>query len=200
MYIPPQFREDRPEILHEAIRRIGLATLVTQGAAGLEANHLPLILEDGVLRGHFARANPVWKNLAPDQDVLAIFLGENFYVTPSWYPTKQETGKVVPTWNYLTVHAHGRISVYDDAARLRRLVEDLTAFHESRRPAPWAVADAPGEFIDAQLRAIVGFEIAITRLDGKWKMSQNRLPTDRAGVREGLAREGHDTLSGLIPR
>jgi transcriptional regulator len=139
MYIPANFREDRPEVLYEAIRQIAFATLVTQGSGGIEANHLPLLLEEGVLRGHVARANPVWTRLDPAQEALAIFLGPNAYITPSWYPTKAETGTVVPTWNYLAVHVYGRISLFDDAVRLRALVGALTQFHEAKRQAPWSV-------------------------------------------------------------
>src|SRR5476651_3834 len=138
MYTPDHFREDRPEVLDEAIRRIGFATLVT---AELEANHLPMLLEGGVLRGHVARANPVWK--AGDGAALAIFLGPHAYVSPSWYPSKADTGKAVPTWNYITVHARGRIRWFHDAAWLKAHVTALSATHESQRPDPWAVSDAP---------------------------------------------------------
>jgi transcriptional regulator len=200
MYIPAHFREDRPEILHQAIREIGFATLITQGGDGVEANHLPMLLEEGALKGHFARANPVWKSLDPGKEALAIFLGPNFYVTPSWYATKAETGKVVPTWNYLTVHAYGRLSLFDEEARLRSLVDGLTRRHESGRELPWSLNDAPSGFIDSQLRAIIGFEIAITRMDGKWKMSQNRVIADRQGVRDGLTDQGDEALASLIPQ
>lgn len=194
MYAPPHFREARPQVLHQAIRDIAFATLVTDGQNGLDANHLPFLLdaERGVLRGHVARANPVWKETRLDREALVIFLGPDAYVTPSWYATKAATGKVVPTWNYLTVHAHGRIAFFDDAARLRRLVTDLTERHEAGRAQPWAVSDAPEGYIDTMLRAIVGVEIAITRLEGKWKLSQNRDEADREGVRAGLAAEKPD--------
>ena len=199
MYVPPHFREDRVPVLHDAIRRIGFATLIIQGADGMEANHLPMLLDGDVLRGHFARANPVWKSIDTQQDSLAIFLGPNTYVTPSWYPTKADTGKVVPTWNYLTVHVYGHITLFDDPAWLRELVSALTQKHESERAAPWSIDDAPPEYIDNMLRAIVGFELAITRLEGKWKMSQNRELADRDGVRAGLARDGNDGLAQLMP-
>jgi transcriptional regulator len=200
MYNPPHFREDRPEILHQAIREIAFATLVTQTEEGIEATHLPLLLDAGrnVLRGHVARANPVWKQSRADRPALAIFLGLDFYVTPSWYATKQATGKVVPTWNYLTVHARGPVEFFDDAERLRTLVTDLTQVHEAPRAAPWAVSDAPAGYIDQMLRAIVGVEISIASLEGKWKMSQNREPQDRDGVRAGLAAEMPD-LTRLLP-
>jgi transcriptional regulator len=200
MYVPAHFREDRVEILHDAMRRIGLATLVTQGSEGVEANHLPLLLEEGVLRGHFARANPVWKSLNPDAEALAIFLGPHAYVSPSWYPSKAETGKAVPTWNYITVHARGRFTLRDDPAWLRAHVGALSATHEAASTAPWSVADAPADYIDGLLRAIVGFEISLTRLEGKWKLSQNRSAADIEGVRSELARNGGAELAGLMPK
>jgi transcriptional regulator len=190
MYVPAHFREDRAEILHDAIRRIGLATLVTQGADGVEANHLPMLLEDGVLRGHFARANPVWKNLKPEAEALAIFLGAHAYVSPNWYPSKVETGKAVPTWNYITVHARGRLTLREDPAWLRTHVSALSHVHEAGRARPWSVTDAPGDYIESMLRAIVGFELSVTRLEGKWKLSQNRGAADQEGVRDALARNG----------
>jgi transcriptional regulator len=198
MYNPPHFREDRPEILHQAIREIAFATLVTQTEEGFEATHLPLLLDAGrnVLRGHVARANPVWKQSRADRPALAIFLGPDFYVTPSWYATKQATGKVVPTWNYLTVHARSPVEFFDDAERLRTLVTDLTGCMKRRAPRPGS--DAPAGYIDQMLRAIVGVEISIASLEGKWKMSQNREPQDRNGVRVGLAAEMPD-LTRLLP-
>ena len=193
MYVPDHFREDRPDVLHDAMRRIGFATLVTQG---LEANHLPMLLEGGVLRGHVARANPVWK--AGAGEALAIFLGPHAYVSPSWYPSKAETGKAVPTWNYLTVHARGAINWIQDADWLRAHVGALSAAHETGRENPWAITDAPAGYVDGLLRAIVGFELTIAKLEGKWKLSQNRDAADRAGVREGLLRDGHEDLSRLM--
>jgi transcriptional regulator len=194
MYTPDQFREDRSDVLHDAMRSIGFATLVTQG---LEANHLPLLLAGNVLSGHVARANPVWKQ--GEGPALAIFLGEHFYVTPSWYPTKIETGKAVPTWNYVTVHARGTIRWIQDADWLKSHVTALTAMHENKRVEPWAVSDAPASYIDSLVRGIVGFELTIESLEGKAKLSQNREQRDRDGVRDGLAREGRDDLAQLIP-
>jgi transcriptional regulator len=197
MYVPNHFREDQPEVLHDAMRRIGFATLVTQG---LEANHLPMLLEntgDGaVLRGHVARANPVWKQ-GPGE-ALAIFLGPHAYVSPNWYPSKAETGKAVPTWNYITVHTRGTINWVQDADWLRSHVGALSATHEAGRENPWAISDAPASYLDGLLRAIVGFELAITKLEGKWKLSQNRDAADQAGVRDGLLRDGHEDLSRLM--
>jgi len=194
MYTPGAFREDRTDVLHDAMRGIGFATLVTQG---LEANHLPLLLSGNVLSGHVARPNPVWK--AGEGPALAIFLGEHFYVTPSWYPSKVETGKAVPTWNYVTVHARGTIRWIQDADWLKAHVTALTAMHEKKRVEPWAVSDAPESYIDSLVRGIVGFELVIESLEGKAKLSQNREQRDRDGVRDGLAREGYGDLAQLIP-
>jgi transcriptional regulator len=152
------------------------------------------------LRGHFARANPAWKNLSPGTDALAIFLGPHAYVSPNWYPSKAETGKAVPTWNYITVHARGRIALHDDAQWLRAHVGRLSETHEAGRPAPWKVEDAPKDYIDGLLRAIVGFELSISRLEGKWKLSQNRTAADIAGVRDALARESCDDIARLMGR
>jgi transcriptional regulator len=200
MYNPPHFREERPEVLLQAIRDIAFATLVNEGPDGIVANHLPFLLDPtrGVLRGHVARANPVWKEARTDRAALVIFLGPDAYVTPSWYATKAATGKVVPTWNYLTVHARGRLEFFDDETRLHRLVSDLTERHEAARPQPWAVSDAPSGYVDTMLRAIVGVELAITQLDGKWKLSQNRDAADRDGVRAGLAAE-HPDIARHMP-
>lgn len=195
MYTPDHFREDRIPVLHGAIREIGLGALVTAGAPGLEATHLPMLIEPapaplGSLIGHMARANPQWKNTAAGGQVLAIFTGPHTYVTPSWYASKAETGKVVPTWNYIAVHAYGDVEFFDERARLRAHVSRLTDAHESARANPWAVSDAPADYIEKMLGAIIGFTVSITRLEGKWKMSQNRSPQDRAGVVVGLQREG----------
>lgn len=199
MYVPAHFREDRIAVLHDAMRQFAFATLVTQGQGGIEANHLPLLLdaEAGILRGHVARANPVWRDIKPGTAVLAIFLGPHAYVSPSWYPTKAEIGKAVPTWNYLTVHARGTAQVIDDGDWLRAHVTALSDAHEAGRPDPWTIGDAPPAYVDSLLRAIVGIEIAITGLEGKWKLSQNR-PADIEGVREGLKQDGQAALAGLM--
>jgi len=194
MYVPVHFNEDRIEVLHDAIRSYGFATLVTSGEAELEASHLPMLLDKdpapfGTLFGHLARANPQWRRAKPGAEALAIFLGPNAYITPSWYATKQQTGKVVPTWNYLAVHAYGTLSFQENPEALRHHVSRLTETHEAGRAAPWAVTDAPADYVEQMLRAIVGFRLKITRLEGKWKMSQNRPEQDQAEVREGLARE-----------
>jgi transcriptional regulator len=194
MYNPAHFRETRVPVLHDLIRRHPLAALVTLGPDGLVANHIPMEVDPesgpwGTLRGHVARANPVWQEAARDVDALAIFAGPQRYITPSWYPTKQESGRVVPTWNYAVVHARGPLRAIDDPAWLRDFVTRLTARHEAERRAPWHVTDAPADFIERQLGAIVGIEIPLRRLEGKWKVSQNRAATDRVGVVAGL-REG----------
>ncbi len=205
MYVPPQFNEDRPEILAEAIRRAGLATLITHGADGLIASHVPMLLDadpvpHGTLLGHIARANPQWRGPASPTDALAIFAGPDAYITPSWYPAKQAHGRVVPTWNYVAVHAYGPVTFFDDPVRLLDIVRRLTEREEAHRTAPWAVSDAPAEFVAGMLKAIVGFAIPITRIEGKWKMSQNRDAADRDGVAKGLAEDGREAVAALIPR
>jgi transcriptional regulator len=194
MYVPTHFKEDRVAILHDAIRQYGFGTLVTSGEQELEASHLPMLLDPepaplGTVLGHLARANPQWQRVKPGVATLAIFLGPNTYITPSWYLTKQQTGKVVPTWNYLAIHAYGTVSFFDDSEELRAHVGRMTDTHETPRAAPWAVSDAPADFVEQMLKAIVGFRLRITKLEGKWKMSQNRPPQDVAGVLEGLAHE-----------
>jgi transcriptional regulator len=193
MYVPDHFREDRTEVLHQAMRQIGFATLVTQG---LDANHLPMLLDGNVLRGHVARANPVWKQA--EGPALAIFLGPHAYVSPNWYPSKAETGKAVPTWNYITVHARGRIAWRQEPDWLRAHVTALSDAHEAQRAQPWAVGDAPETYIQTMLRGVVGFELTIESLQGKYKLSQNRDAADRAGVREAFGREGLTDLARLM--
>ena len=199
MYRPDMFREDRTDVLQDAVRTIGFATLITDG---LEANHLPMLLQEAdgrqVLRGHVARANPVWKK--GEGAALAIFLGPHAYVSPNWYPSKAETGKAVPTWNYITVHARGRITWIQDADWLRTNVGQLSAMHEAGREVPWMISDAPANYIDSMLRAIVGFELAVETLEGKWKLSQNRDPADYAGARDGLVRDGREDVAKLMDR
>jgi len=199
MYCSAHFAETRPEVLRDLIRLHPLGTIVTMGPDGLRADHVPCLVEDagphGVLRAHVARANPLWRDTATDIDVLVVFQGPNRYVTPSWYATKHETGKVVPTWNYMVVHAHGQLRVVDDAPWVHALVSRLTDRFESERDAPWKVSDAPADFVGQQLRAIVGIEIPIARIEGKWKVSQNRVPADRQGVASGLRDVGADVMA-----
>ena len=193
MYVPDHFREDRKDVLYQAMRRIAFATLVTKD---LDANHLPMLLEGDVLRGHVARANPVWKS--GEGAALAIFLGPHAYVSPNWYPSKAQSGKAVPTWNYITVHARGTIHWRQEPDWLRAHVSALSHAQESLRPAPWQIGDAPESYIDSMLRGIVGFELFIESLEGKYKLSQNRDQADRAGVREAFAREGRDDIASLM--
>lgn len=191
MYVPPAFREDDLAALHATISDARLANLVTATAEGLVATPLPLLLAPeegphGTLYGHVARANLQWK-LPPVGEAMALFMGPDAYVSPSWYPSKQEHGKVVPTWNYIAVHAYGPAEFFDDPDRLLELVTRLTDRHERSRAKPWAVTDAPAPFIRAQLRGIVGVRMPILRIEGKRKMSQNRSEADRRGVAAGLA-------------
>jgi transcriptional regulator len=195
MYLPRHFTEERIPVMHDAIERTGLAVLVTIGTEGPEATHLPLLLDRGVaprgmLRGHLARANPQWRALEDGCPALIIFSGPESYVSPSWYPSKGDEGKVVPTWNYIAIHAYGRVEVFHDPDRLLGMVSDLTDHHERGREHPWAVKDAPSDYLHAQLAGIVGFEMMIERLEGKWKMSQNRSAADLGGVVDGLRRDG----------
>ncbi|WP_298185813.1 FMN-binding negative transcriptional regulator [uncultured Pseudomonas sp.] len=190
MYTPPAFRQNDLAQLHQQISACPLATLINQGANGLLASHLPLLLaadegEFGTLYGHFARANPHWRELEQGE-TLVIFQGPQAYVSPSWYPSKAEHGKAVPTWNYIAVHAHGQATLIEDSEGLLQLVSRLSAQHEAGRERPWAVSDAPPDYIDTMLRAIVGFALPIQRIEGQWKLSQNRTAVDREGVREGL--------------
>ena len=195
MYVPQHFAETRVEMLHELIRTYPFATLVALTADGLEAHHLPFELDPeptpfGMLRGHIARGNLLWRQVTSGAEVLAIFQGPHAYVSPSWYPSKEEAGKVVPTWNYVVVHAYGSLRFVDDKVWLHQFVNQLTTRYEVGRSDPWKVSDAPIDYIDKLLGAIVGVEIQITRLSGKWKASQNRPLADRRGVIEGLQREG----------
>ena len=208
MYVPSHFEETRPEVLHGLIREHSLAALVTLGPEGLNANHIPLELDPGpapfgTLRGHVARGNPVWRDFSRDVEALAVFQGPQAYISPAWYQTKRETGKVVPTYNYIVVHAYGPLRIIEDRTWLRGLVERLTNRYEAGRAEPWKVTDAPADFVEQMLGAIVGIEIPLTRLVGKWKVSQNRPSPDRDGVVTGL-REMNDrdaqAMSGLVKK
>jgi transcriptional regulator len=195
MYIPGHLDEPRVEVLHALMRARPLASLITLSAGGLDANHIPLHLSAdptpyGTLRGHVARVNPVWRDLARDVEALAIFHGPDAYISPSWYPTKAETGKAVPTWNFAVAHAYGTLRVIDDATWLRAHLETLSTSHEAAFPEPWQLSDAPRDYTDKLIGAIVGIEIGITRLRGKWKLSQNQPPQNQAGVIRGLRAGG----------
>ncbi|MCA0045945.1 FMN-binding negative transcriptional regulator [Mesorhizobium sp. B283B1A] len=206
MYTPPAFRDDDMDFLRASVRASPLANFVTATAEGLFASPLPLLLDEsegehGVIYGHLAKANPQCR-VPPLGDGLAIFMGPEAYVTPAWYATKQETGKVVPTWNYVTVHAYGPVEFFEDTGRLLEAVNRLTDHHEGERVSPWAVSDAPSDFVQAQLRGIVGMRMSITRIEGKRKMSQNRNAADRAGVAAGLAaseRASDREVASFIP-
>lgn len=195
MYIPEHFEETSVGVMHDLIRASPLATLVTLSSSGLNANHIPVHLVEspapfGTLQGHVARANPILDDFERNTEVLAVFHGPDCYITPSWYATKPETGKVVPTWNYAVVHAYGYVRVVDDVSWLRAQLEALTNHNESVFPEPWAVSDAPHEFTEKLVASIVGFEIVITRLLGKWKVSQNQPQKNRVSVLEGLKSSG----------
>ena len=205
MYLPSAFREDSIEVQHDFIRAHPLGVLMTSGKGGLMANHIPCLLypegPQGVLRLHMARANPQWQELAAGGECLVVFHGAQAYITPSWYATKAETHKVVPTWNFVAVHVWGQARIHDDPAWVRAQIGALTDAQEKARAQPWRVEDAPEDFIAAQMRAIVGVEIAITRIEGKWKVSQNRTVADRQGVTAGLANEqGDAVMAGLVAR
>jgi transcriptional regulator len=202
MYNPKHFEETRLDVLHEHIRKHPLAVLVALTSKGLEANHIPFEVDPdplpyGTLRGHVARANPLWRDFSADVQALVVFQGPDTYISPSWYPTKRETGKVVPTWNYAVVHAYGNLRFIDDSTWLRGFVEGLTNRYEAGRADPWHITDAPPDYIEQMLGAIVGIEINITRLEGKWKVSQNRPARDRDGVIDGLGREGRESAVAI---
>jgi transcriptional regulator len=202
MYLPSHFEEARQDVLHDFMRTHPFALLVTQGEPGLDANAVPFLLDAhrgplGTLRAHVARANPVWQDARRDADSLVVFQGPQAYVSPAWYATKAQTGKVVPTWNYLMVEARGRLRIHDDADWVRQLVGELTTVHEAARDTPWSVTDAPAHYIDTMLRAIVGIELELTSLRGKWKASQNRSAADRDGVAKGLSAVNRDDAQDM---
>ena len=198
MYQPPHFKEDRIEVMHELMRAHPFATLVSVQDGRLAADHLPLVIfpelsEKGTVRGHIAKANPLWKERAKlSPAILAVFQGPQAYVTPSWYPSKKEHGKVVPTWNYAVVQAHGELVFHDDPVWLAEHLQEITQRQEKHRPDPWAVNDAPDDYMARQLKGIVGIEFVIRQLEGKWKVSQNRNEQDRVGVQQGLLLEAGD--------
>jgi transcriptional regulator len=207
MYELPSFREDRLDVQHRLIRDHPLGVLVTAGSGGLMANLIPFLVEKdgpdaGTLRAHIARANPQMGELREVEECLVIFQGSQGYVSPSWYATKRESGKVVPTWNYATVHAWGRPQLIEDAAWIRRQIDALTRQQEASKPEPWKVEDAPEAFIASQMGGIIGVEIPISRIEGKWKLSQNRPEADRSGVVEGFRGLGEDgqAMAELVER
>jgi transcriptional regulator len=190
MYIPRANQEDRIPVLHKLIEDQPFASLITMGSSGLFASHIPMVLEQhgalGQLRGHISRANSQWRDYTPSIEALAIFSGSQHYITPNWYPEKQATGKVVPTWNYVVVHAYGYLKIIEDGEWLLAHLANLTNIHEAESPVPWKIGDAPQDYIASLAKGIVGLEITIERLEGKWKVSQNRSEQDRNGVAKGL--------------
>ncbi len=203
MYTPKHFEEQRPEVLQELMAAYPLAALVTNAVSGIEANHIPLLFDPepgphGVLLGHMARGNGQWRNWAANQQALAIFQGPQAYISPNWYPTKHENGRAVPTWNYVVVHAHGTIHVHDDPEWLRGFLNRLTATHEASENLPWKPSDAPVGYIDGLLKAIVGVELRITKLEGKWKVSQNQPEANRTGAAESLEWIGHSDMAQAV--
>jgi len=191
MYIPRANKEDRIPVLHKLMEEQPFASLITVGSSGLFASHIPMVLEQngtmGLLKGHISRANTQWRDYTPSVQALAIFSGPQHYITPTWYPEKQETGKVVPTWNYVVVHAYGHLKLIEDRDWLMAHLQSLVNIHEADSPVPWTVGDAPADYIASQVKGIVGLEMAIERIEGKWKVSQNRSEQDRRGVAKGLA-------------
>ena len=202
MYIPQHFAEDRTETLTEFVRSNPFCTLVTNGPEGLMASHIPLLFDsgggpNGTLRGHLAKANPQWRTYAQDSDVLAIFNGPHHYISPSWYPSKTEHGRVVPTWNYVAVHAYGQIRIVEDRDSLLHHLRKLTDSQEEGIPGRWRIDDAPPDYIDGMTSAIVGVEIEVTKLEGKWKVSQNRPAADREAVVARLRDLGGDAAVAI---
>jgi transcriptional regulator len=200
MYIPAHFAESRPEKLGRIIRDNPLGILVTHGGSGLDADHIPFEFDadegkHGVLTAHVARANPLWQRCPTGTPVMVVFRGAQAYISPNWYPSKHETHRQVPTWNYEVVHAHGTITLHDDERFARRIVARLTRRHESAEPEPWKMGDSAPDFINQQLRHIVGIEIAITSLVGKVKLGQNREARDRLGAAETLEARGHNAAA-----
>jgi transcriptional regulator len=208
VYIPKHYEERDLGVLHALIRSHPLGTWVTEAEGALAANHIPFLVdpaagERGLLVGHVARANPIWRTFSKTMPSLVIFQGPQSYITPSWYPSKHADGKAVPTWNYAVVHAHGLPRAIEDAAWLRRHVTALTERHEAERTVPWQVTDAPADYVDAMLKAIVGIEIPIDAIVGKWKASQNRPPADKRAIIAGLQERGGDEareMADLIRR
>ena len=203
MYIPAHFDEQRLPALHDLIEHNPLGVLITHGAGGLDANHLPFHLlrsegELGTLHAHVARANPVWREVADGDEILVVFRAAHAYISPSWYPSKHELHAQVPTWNYQVAHAHGRIAIRDDERFVRGVVGRLTRSHEAGEPVPWKMSDSAPAFLDAMVAQIVGVEIAITRLVGKFKLGQNKDARDRRGAGEALKARGHDEVGDAM--
>ena len=203
MYIPKLNEETRVEVLHGLMAAYPLATLVTVGAKGLIATHLPMVLEGGVLKGHIARANTQWREFDPEVEALAIFQRADHYISPNWYPEKNETGEVVPTWAYAVVHVYGRLRLVEDAEWMMGMLERLTDIHEAGSAAPWRVSDAPAEYIRGLLKRVIGVELTIGRMEGKWKLDQGESERSRVGVVKGLEAVGTPeslAMKGLVEK
>lgn len=203
MYLPPHFEETRLDVLHDLIEKAPLGILVTNGQAGLDANHLPFHIgrdegKFGVLHCHVARANPVWQDIATGDEVLVVFRAADAYISPNWYPSKRETKKQVPTWNYAVAHAHGRVTIRDDERYVRGVIARLTRSHESRQANPWKMSDSPKDYLDMMVKNIVGIEIEITRLTGKFKLSQNREARDILEAGATLKQQGDDMIGDAM--
>lgn len=202
MYLPSRYAESRTEAMHALMHAHPLAHLVTLGTDGLESNPLPFELDDrdgefGVLRAHAARANPFWRSASRSQDALVIFQGPDAYISPQWYPSKQVDGRAVPTWNYLTVHAYGPLRIVDDRIWLRALLDRLTRTHERHQPVPWRLDEAPADYLEQLLGLVIGIEIPIRRLQGKWKNSQNQPRVNQLGVMSGLQQQANPDANAL---
>jgi transcriptional regulator len=203
MYLPADFAETDKEVLHSRIAQYPFGTLITHGRSGLDANHIPFELaaedgEMGVLHAHVARANPVWQDVANGDEALVVFRAGDAYISPNWYPSKHELHKQVPTWNYMVVHAHGRITILDDERYVRGVIGRLTRTHEASEPKPWKMSDAPKDYVDTMVRAIVGIQIEITRLVGKSKLSQNKDVRDIQGAAEALKSSGESRVADAM--
>lgn len=203
MYIPPAFNESRLDVLHAFIARNQMGMLINHGRGGLDANHIPFDLdaaagEFGVLHAHVARNNPVWKDITTGDEVLAVFQGGGAYISPQWYPSEQQFHRQVPTWNYIVVHARGRATIRDDERYVCDVVSRLTRTHEASQPTPWTMSNSPQDYIDKVLHAIVGIEIEITGLAGKWKLSQNKEARDIQAAGEALKARGEDTIGDAM--
>jgi transcriptional regulator len=202
MYIPKMYEEHRIPVLHELIEANPFASLITMGSSGLFASHIPMVLEKdgsslGRLKCHVSRANAQWRDFSPEVEALAIFAGNHHYISPTWYVEKEETGKVVPTWNYEVVHVYGKLKAIEDHDWLMAHLNSLTNIHEAASPEPWKVSDAPPDYIEAMAKGVVGFELSIQRFEGKWKVSQNRNERDREGIYKGLDHLNTETSKAM---
>lgn len=205
MYIPRWYKEERLDVLQDEVERISFGSLVTYGKSGLIASHVPMLVDrskgdKGVLFGHIARGNSQWRETPAGSEGLAVFLGPDAYITPRWYETTKKTGKVVPTWNYIAVQVRGPVTFFEDQEKLKKFVTLLTEHHEAGVPDPWEVGSAPQKYIQGELKSIVGFELSIGSIDGKWKLSQNRPEADQRGARAGLKERGRPKDLGVLER